>query len=222
MMNWDPVPILFSILETIIAYLPRVVFAVATLALGWVFGRLVSFLINRIVGRMGLATAFRKTSVGRALLRGGYTPGSFFAALGKGVVYLFAALTALDFLSIPVLTGLAQAFVIFLPNLVSALLILLGGLILVDWIGETIEKGSSSTLPPALLSWFVRALLYFVVITIALAEMGVDVTILYIIAQALAWSLAIAIGIALGWNLKDRIGPWLEEALSNRRKNRKK
>jgi len=111
--------------------------------------------------------------------------------------------------------------VTFLPNLVSGLLILLGGFILVDWIGEMIEEGSSSTLPPALLSWFVKAVLYFVVITIALAEMGVDVTILYIIAQALAWSLAIAIGIAFGWNLKDKIGLWLEEALSNRRKGRK-
>ena len=205
----------------IIAYLPRVVFALVALALGWLFGRLAGFIINRVVGRMGLEPAFRKTSVGRALLRGGYTPSSFFAALGKGVVYLFAALSALDFLSIPFLTGLAQALVTFLPNLVSGLLILLGGFILVDWIGETIEKGSSSTLPPALLSWFVKAVLYFVVITIALAEMGVDVTILYIIAQALAWSLAIAIGIAFGWGLKDKIGLWLEEALSNRRKGRK-
>jgi hypothetical protein len=41
--------------------------------------------------------------------------------------------------------------------------------------------------------------------------MKVDVTILYIFAQAIAWSLAIAIGIAFGWYLKDKISPLFDK-----------
>jgi hypothetical protein len=52
----------------------------------------------------------------------------------------------------------------------------------------------------------------------ALSQMQVDVAILYIFAQALAWSSAIAIGLVVGWSLKDEIGDWLKEFKPNQRK----
>jgi len=212
-MEWEVIPVLSDLVRIIIEYSPRAVFAMIALALGWVIGRLISFLLNSIIGKMGLEIAFRKASVGRAILRAGYTPGGFFATIVKGIIYLFAILSALKLLSIPFLTDATQAFIEYLPNLIGGILILVAGFTCVDWIGETIEKGTSSTLQPSLLSWLVRILLYFVTITIALVQMKIDVTILYIFAQAFAWSLAIAIGIALGWNLKDRVGLWLEKIL---------
>jgi len=215
-MNWEAIPILSDIVRIVIEYSPRVVFAAIALALGWVIGRLVSFLISSIVGKMGLEVVFRKTSVGRAILRAGHTPSSFFAMLGKGAIYLSAILSALKLLSIPLLTDSVQTIIEYLPNLIGGALILVVGFTFVDWISETVEKGVSSPLQSSLLSGLVRILLCFVVITIALAQMKIDVTILYIFAQAFAWSLAIAIGIAIGWNLKDKVGLWLEKILPNK------
>lgn len=209
-MAWESIPILSDFVETVTAYSPRVVLAIVTLALGWIIGRLVGFLLNNFIGKMGWEPAFRRTSVGRAILRSGYTPGNFFAALGKGFVYLFTVLSALNLLSIPFLTASVQAFLEYLPNLIEGVLILVIGLVFADWVGESVEKGSYSMVQPYLLGGLVRVLLYFAGITIALAQMRVDVTILYIFAQAFAWSLAIAIGIAFGWYLKDKVGPWFE------------
>jgi len=215
-MEWEVIPVLSDLIRVVIEYSPRAAFATIALALGWVIGRLVGFLIKNIVGKMGLETAFRKASVGRAILRGGYLPGSFFGVLGKGAIYLSAILSALKLLSIPFLTDAVQALIEYLPTLIGGVLIMVAGFTCVDWISEVIEKGTSSTLQPALLSWLVGILLYFVTMTIALAHMRVDVTILYIFAQALAWGLAIALGIALGWNLKDRVGLWFEKILPNK------
>jgi len=212
-MGEEPIPILSDLINVVIVYAPRVVLAVIALALGWLIGRLVGFLLSSVIGKMGWESAFRRTSVGRAILRSGYTSSSFFAALGKGIVYMFAIISALNLLSIPFLTASVQAFLEYLPSLVEGVLILVAGLVFADWIGESVEKGSFSTVQSYLLGGLVRILLYFVSLTIALAQMKVDVTILYIFAQAFAWSLAIAIGIAFGWYLKDRVTPWLERML---------
>jgi len=212
-MAWESIPLLSDLMKIVIVYSPRVALAMIVLALGWMIGRLVGFLLNRIMGKMGWEPAFRKTSVGRAILRSGYTPSIFFATLGRGIVYFFAVISALNLLSIPFLTASVQTFLEYLPNFVEGVLILVAGLIFTDWVGEAVEKGSFSTVQPHPLGGLVRIPLYFVSITIALAQMKVDVTILYIFAQAFAWSLAIAIGIAFGWYLKDKVGLWLDKML---------
>ncbi len=218
-MDWEVVPILSDVIRVILAYSPRFVFAAIVLALGWIVGRLGSFLIKNIVGKIRLESTFRKTSIGRAILRAGYTPSSFFALVGKGAIYLSTALFALKLLAIPVLTDSAQIVTEYIPSLIGGALILIAGFTLVDWISGAIERGVASPLQSNLLSGLVRTLLYFVIITIALSHMKIDVTILYIFAQALAWSLAIAIGIVVGWNLKDRAGLWLERVLSGKGEN---
>jgi len=219
-MGWETIPLLSDIMGAIVEYSFRIASVAIALALGWIAGKVAGFFINSMVGKMGLETAFRKTSVGRAILRTGYTAGSFFAAVGRGAIYLFTILSALKLLAIPILTDSAQALIEYLPNLFGGGLILVTGFIFTDWIGETIEKGSSSTLQSSILSVIVRVVLYFIVITVALAQMRIDVTILYIFAQAFAWSLAIAIGIALGWNLKDRIGALLDKMASSKEKDK--
>jgi len=216
-MGEESIPILSDLINTMIVYAPRIILAMIALALGWMIGRFVGFLLNTMIGKLGWEPAFRRTSVGRAILRSGYTPSSFFAALGKGVVYMFAIISALNMLSIPFLTASVQAFLEYLPNFVQGVLILVAGLVFADWIGESVEKGSFSTVQP-LLGGLFRIILYFVSITIALAQMKVDVTILYIFAQAFAWSSAIAIGIAFGWYLKDKVGSWLDKMLMHESK----
>lgn len=214
-LDWEAIPLLSDIIKAIIIYSPRVVQAIIVLFLGWVIGRLVSYLIYRIMGKMRVEGVFRRISVGRAILRAGYTPSIFFAALGKGYVYLLALLSALNLLSIPLLTALVQTFTEYIPYLVEGVLILVVGFICVDWIGEAINKGViSPTFQSRVLAVLVKTLLYFMTLTIALVEMQIDVTILYIFAHALAWSLAIAIGIVLGWNLKDKIGTWFEKIMT--------
>ena len=219
-MDLESIPVLSDLIKMITIYSPHIAFALITLALGWVIGRFTSFILNRIVRKMGLETVFRKTSMGRAILRAGYTPSGFFATLGKGFVYMFSILSALSVLAIPPITTAVQAFIEYLPNLIMGVLILVFGLTFADWISESVEKGGSSAIQSSLLSGLVRILLYFVIITVALAQMKIDVTILYILAQAFAWSLAIAIGIAFGWNLKDRIGPLIEKTMPRKEKTK--
>jgi hypothetical protein len=213
------IPILSELVRILSVYLPLVVYAIIILVLGWIMSHLVGFLIRSVVGKMGLEASFRKTSVGRSILRTGYTPSSFFVLLGKGVIYLIAVISALQILSIPLITNMVQVLIDYLPNLLGGIIILIVGFISADWIGESIDKGGSSlTVTSSLFGGVIRIFLYFIIITISLVEMKIDITILYIFAQALSWSIAIAIGLAFGWNLKDRVGSWLEGVINHKEK----
>ncbi|MDJ0269302.1 MAG: hypothetical protein NXY59_01910 [Aigarchaeota archaeon] len=111
-----------------------------------------------------------------------------------------------------------NTFMTYLPAFISALLIFIIGFIISDWVGESIKKSftieSSQAIYISMIGDAVKVILYFVTITIALSQLGVDVTIIYIVAQAFAWSLAIFVGVAagivVGWLLKDRVKEWLQ------------
>jgi len=199
------------------AFAYRLVFAGIIVIVGICVGKIIGFIVNKIVGRMGCETVFRKTSVGRAIMYSGYTPEGFFSALSRTLVYIFASILALDQLSIPLLTEMIQFFFDYMPMLLESVFILVFGFIFSDWIGELVEKGSFFSNETHLISAVTKVLLYFFSITMALSQMKVDVTVLYIFAQAFAWSLAIAFGLAIGWHLKDNIKEWMKEILPDER-----
>ena len=209
--------IVSNFIAVIEAFIPRLVFAGITLIVGICVGKIIGFVVNKIVGRMRCETVFRKTSVGRAIMRSGYTPEGFFSVLSRALVYIFASILALDQLSITFLTGMIQSFFDYMPMLLESVFILVFGFIFSDWIGELVEKGSFFSNKTRLISAVTKVLLYFFSITMALSQMKVDVTVLYIFTQAFAWSLAIAFGLAIGWHLKDNIKEWMKEILPDER-----
>lgn len=191
----------------------------AIIILGYVVGRLVGEIVGRSVERFGFDATMRKTAIGRAVLKSGFTASELMKSVSKWPIYIVSLLFALESLNIPYLEGPVNAVLNFIPNLVIALVIFIFGGILSDWAGEIAKKSFSHEGSPAfytdLLGNLLKLVLYFVVITISLTELGVDVTILNIIAQAFAWGVAIFVGVSagivVGWLLKDRLKDILPE-----------
>lgn len=191
----------------------RVVVLLVILTVGWILGRVVGWLLGRLVVTAGGDSLFRHTSIGRALMKSGYTAGTFSKVVVKWIIYFTAFLIGFDGLGLPLVSQSVDAFLSFLPALVTSIAILVVGLVLSDWIGEFVKRAASPEQRELfyidIVADFVKILLYFVTITIALANLNVNLTILYIIAQPLAWALAIFVGVAagiiVGWTLKDKV-----------------
>ncbi|MEJ5293062.1 MAG: hypothetical protein WHS82_05645 [Candidatus Methanosuratincola sp.] len=185
----------------------------AIVLLGYVVGRLVGEIVGRSVDRFGFDATMRKTAIGRAVLKSGFTASELTKSVSKWSIYIVSILFALRSLNIPYLEDPVNAVLNFIPNLVIALVIFIFGGALSDWAGEIAKKSFShegvSTFYTDLLGNLLKLVLYFVVIDISLTQLGIDVTILNIIAQAFAWGVAIFVGISagivVGWLLKDRI-----------------
>jgi small-conductance mechanosensitive channel len=186
------------------------------IVIGWVVGRVLGMIVGRVLTRAGGDSLLRQTVIGRALLRGDYTSFRLGNTVTKWLIYLAAFLYALYSLGLPALTTSVLAFLDYLPVIVGSGIILIVGMILSDWIGEFVKKSVSPEKRELFYLNFVgdtiKVILYFVTITLALTHLGVDVTILYIFAQAFAWAIAISIGVAagivVGWLLKDRVKEW--------------
>jgi uncharacterized membrane protein len=114
-------------------------------------------------------------------------------------------------LAIPILSEWIATAVSYLPAFIAGLLVIIGGFIVADFIGDAIERTRAAA-QTAYATWFatgVRMFLYFTAVVIGLDTMGVDVNILYIFARAMAWGLAaglaLAIGISFGWGGHDYV-----------------
>lgn len=191
----------------------RLVLLLVILAAGWGVGRLVGWLLSRLVTSGGGDSFFRHTSLGRALMKSGYTAATFVDIIARWIIYLTAFLIGVDGLGLPILSNTVGAFLDFLPTIVISMAILIVGLVLSDWIGEFVKRTASpeqrDVLYIGVAADLIKLFLYFVTVTIALANLNVDLTILYIIAQPLAWAVAIFVGVAagivVGWTLKDKL-----------------
>jgi hypothetical protein len=204
------------LIEILLSYGPKVLSAFVILVAGWVSGKGAGWLVRGTVSRWSFGPAFKKTSIGRAILLSGYTPSLFFGSLARWCVYLIAIYEAIEVLEIPPLRTFMREIVLYLPYFISGLLILIVGFIFADSVGDIVKQAGGGSGGHEYYNPFgdaVRIFLYFVVLVMALVQMKIDVTILYIFAQAFAWSIAIAVAIALGWHLKDRVGPWIDQML---------
>jgi len=204
------------LIEMLRSYGPKIFLAFVILIVGWALGKGAGWLVRGMVSRWGFGAAFKKTSIGRAILLSGYTPSLFFGSLTRWCVYLIAVYEAIEVLEIPAMRTFMREIVLYLPYFISGLLILIVGFIFADSVGDIVKQAGGGSGRGEYYNPFgdaVRIFLYFVVLVMALAQMKIDVTILYIFAQAFAWSIAIAVALALGWHLKDRVGPWIDQML---------
>ena len=214
----------------VFGFIPQYIFytvltAVVIIIVGYVIGRLVEILIKKVSYTTGLDAFFRKTSIGRALLRSGYTAGDFLGLFVKWVIYIaaiFYALLELSYASpnLAFLYDTSRSVLSYLPYLVSGVIIL----ILSDYFKRSYPANDqyARTLLNFVGDAF-RFILYYMVITIALSVMKVDVTILYIFAQGLAWAIAIGLGVAIGLvlavPLREPLRRFLEQEWDRSRKS---
>lgn len=182
---------------------------------GWVIGRLKG--IGKFLTGGGAEAAFRKSSVGRAFIKSGYTTSKLGEAVSKWAIYISAIFLALRSTGVELITAYADIVISYIPQFIGAIIIVLIGFTLSEWFAEYIKHSVSTEereiLFVRIAADFLKFIFYIIVITIALNHLGIDTTIIIVFANALAWSLAIAVGVAtgivVGWLLKDRVKEWL-------------
>ncbi len=209
---------------SLVAFTPRVIGAFLILAVGWLVGIFAGIVVRRLVDAVELDRMVMDTPLGRILGGTQKAVSGAFGKLTKWFVIALALLAAANVLAIELLSEWIQTAVSYLPAFVAGLLIIVVGFVLADFLGDAIARTRAAT-ETSYTGWFAtgtRLFLYFTAIVIGLDTMGIDVGILYVFAQALAWgiaaAIAIGVGIALGWGghnyVENNIGHWMGQAES--------
>jgi hypothetical protein len=207
-----------------VAFLPRLVAAIVILLIGMVVGMAAAKVVKRLTDAIELDRLVLDTPLGRIMGGTSDAVTRTFGVITKWFVYALAILAAANVLEIELLSEWVGTAVSYLPAFVAGLLVIVLGFVVADFIGDAIARTRAAT-ETAYTRWFAtgtRMFLYFTAVVIGLDTMGIDVSILYLFARALAWglsaALAIGVGIALGWGghsyVAENIGRWAGKAKS--------
>lgn len=94
---------------------------------------------------MGLGDLVDKTVLGGMIRRGQMSTVGFFDAIIRWFIYIIFAIIILDLLNIEVVNNFVDLIVYYIPLVISALIVLLIGLLSVDFISDLLKKVLVST-----------------------------------------------------------------------------
>ncbi|MBN1456078.1 MAG: hypothetical protein JW945_07495, partial [Methanomicrobia archaeon] len=203
-------------------WIPAIIAALIILLIGWFAGKLAGKIIGTIIDKIGLGAALDKTMFGDVVKSSGMTTAKFFDILVRWFIYIIFIMAAINVLGIALLIDFMNKLVLYIPHLIAGLLLLIVGLILVDflmdWIGSQLKTREVAS--GDLIATILRALFSLLIITLALDQMLIDTSIIYTFLVPLAWGLgiglAVALGIAVGWGSKDIVADYLKGKLAKK------
>ncbi|MFP4050975.1 MAG: mechanosensitive ion channel family protein [Thermoplasmata archaeon] len=196
------IPILTRVIEPILLYFPRILVAMAVIIIGLLVTDIILKFVHKLLDEFE-ADKFIEP-VEDIISKPGLVM-KFVDALIKITVMLIFIDIAVAILDIAVIANLVSEVVLWIPNLFAAALIVILGLWVAGWVSDkTLSMSKENKLPfPRLVSNAVRFLIIYIVITMALAQLGIEVPILYLVFGIAFGAVMIGLGAGFAFGLKD-------------------
>ncbi|HNX17508.1 MAG TPA: hypothetical protein PKM50_04160 [Methanoregula sp.] len=199
---------------TIMTYVPSILGAIVILLIGWIAGRLLGRAVRIILDKISehhiVEEVADQTSFAGTVKQAGITVGYIGDIAVRIFVYLIAILAAVDVLNMDYMSELMTVIVEYIPHVVAFIIILVVGLLLVDYFIDFLTKYYAKQniefISPFL--FLLRLFMYFVIVVLALSQLMLDLTIIYTFVTPIAWGIGLGLGAAVaiivGFGLKNR------------------
>ena len=200
---------------------PRVVMTISIVVVGWLIAMALRWVtrtvwsrlgIDRLAERHGVADMLRKADVPKADVLAG--------AMVFWIVFIGFLLSGIDVLGFVALQGLVRDFALFVPRLLSGVLILVVGFVFANfaWRATQLAAVNARVPSPRVLSGTVRGLVLILAVAMALDQIAVARTIV-LTAFAIAFGavmlgLAIAFGVGGGGIARRILDHWFPERVA--------
>src|SRR4051812_42502516 len=201
-------------LNTFLSAIPRIIGFAVVLIVGWIVSSLLAkgvkallhaVRFNDLAQRSGFAS-FVQTS-GVRTDSSGVT-----ADIVKWFVRLITLVVAFDTLGLPAVSGVLQQLLLWLPNLIVALVVLVVGGLAANALaqlvrGATAEAGFSN---PDALATVTRVVVWAFAIVVAVNQLGIATTLINTLLVGVVGAVALATGLAFGLGGRDRAAQLLD------------
>jgi len=193
---------LISLWLGFINILPGIVAAIIILIIGYFVSLGLGHLVRVVLEKAGLNRYMETHKM--ANIVGHIRLSHLFGEITKWYVFVIFITAAVGVLSLGQLSIILNEFVLWLPNVIVAAIIIIFGIALSHYVSMKIEEHTEMKGTKFLVKIF-KVVLIYIVAVIAMNQIGVDVGILentfLILIGALAVGVAIALGIGLGKSL---------------------
>jgi len=186
-----------------IKFFPDLIAVILLLLIGYLFGLVLGTILKSVLQKAGLDRYAEKAALSKAI---GKTHISFvLGEILKWYVFIIFLQAAVDKIDLGSLSGVLNSFVLWLPDLIFGIVIILFGLVFAHYVEIKINE-YSKVKGMLVLSKIIKWFILFVIVMTAFRQIGIQVglieNVFLIIIGALAAGIALALGIGLGLGLK--------------------
>lgn len=219
-----------SVLETVVAirspfealwigfikFFPDLIAVILLLLTGYLFGLVLGTILTSVLHKAGLDRYVEKAALSKAI---GKTQVSYiFGELLKWYVLIIFFQAAVDKIDLGSLSGVLNSFVLWLPDLILGIVIILFGLVFAHYVEIKINE-YSKVKGMAVLSKIIKWFILFIIVMTAFKQIGIEIGLIenmfLIIIGALAVGIALALGIGLGLGVKKDAERLIQDFLRN-------
>ncbi|MDD3919511.1 MAG: hypothetical protein PHX52_02915 [Candidatus Pacebacteria bacterium] len=199
---------------SIASFLPMLLAAIIVFIIGWFLSIGIGKLVSEILRKLGFNNIFRKTGWESALKKADIEvdPAQFFGVITKWIFVIIFLMIASDIIGWTSFSVLLGQIVLWIPNLLVAVVILVVAIILAD-ILEKIVKATvdrmgvaSANFLGALTKWVI----YIVAALAILSQLNIAQTIVNSVVVGVVATFVIALGLAFGLGGRDEAGKVLK------------
>jgi hypothetical protein len=198
---------LLNALNNFISFLPALIGAAIILIAGWLISGVLANLIERALRAIGLENAVERSGIGDFVRRSGtrMTISGVIAALVKYFIFLIFVQAAANVLGIPQLTEIINRIILFIPNVIVAMAIIVVGSLIARFLSGLVRSSVSGlgVGSPDLLATLTQYIILGFAIIAAIDQLGIAAGLVNTLVYGLIGSVALAIGLAFGLGGRD-------------------
>lgn len=224
---WDTTLLgpLTEVWKSAIPFLWSLLAMVIVLIVGFLLARAMGKVVEHLLSVLGLDALSNSLGISAALVRGG-VKNEFSHLVGRGAHWLVIILTVVSglfVLNLEPLNEFARSLWAYLPHLFIAVLILVVGFLLSNFISQAVLIAAvNAGLPPArMLAALSRWGVQLVAIAMALEQLGIAETVVVVGFALLMGGIVLAGALAFGLGAKDLAKDYLERRLSLKQEEKK-
>lgn len=198
----------------ILSAVPRILGFIVIVAIGWFISSLMARAVTGLLRAIHFDELMQKSGIGDFMnkMGTGTDPAGIVAGLVKWIVRIVVLLVAFDILGLPAVSDVMRQLLLWLPNLVVALVVLFIGGIAARALGNvvrgaTAEGGFSN---PDTLSNVARIAVWAFAVVIAVNQLGIASSLINTLFMGFVGALALAVGLAFGLGGRDLASRSLE------------
>lgn len=190
---------LISLWNSIVLMLPGLIAGIIIAVVGYLVAYIIGHAIKLILAKTGLDKKIEQAKVSKAI---GYIKvSSLLGELTKWYIFIIFLQQAVDVLDLGTLSDVLSRFVLWMPNLIVALVITSFGLLLAQLVKVKLEEHAKTALAKTA-SNILMIVIAVITIIIALDQIGIEVSLLenlvLVVVGALAVGIALAVGLSFG------------------------
>jgi hypothetical protein len=205
------------------AAVPRIIGFAVILIVGWIIAALIDKAVvavlhavrfNVFAERAGLAGFIQKSN-----MRG--DTASALGVVAKWFIRLIALVVAFDALGLPAVSNILHQLLMWLPNLVVALVVLVIGGIVANALSNIVRGAAAEggLDRPDMLARVARYAVWAFAIMVAINQVGIASSLINILLMAIAGGVALALGLSFGLGARDTaaaiVRRWYERGQTN-------